>query len=414
MKNIFTSYFMNIKSFNRNIKLYLITHFVTNLGFGAFYAIFNLYILSMGMTPAFLGIILSLTPFASAIASIPIGFLAEKIGFKRSLLLVNLVIGSAYFMQVISPIRALIMSGAFLAGLVSCGNFIIQLPFVSHYAKENKNQAYTLLSLVFILGNSAGALISGSIFGWVNTIFANKAFAYRVLLAFFSLIIIAGSIPLFFMGEKKPTAHKEISLSPYLRGIDTNTVKFATVELFVGFGLAFVALFLNVIFVYYFNSSVEMFGVMSAVLVIPAIFFLLTGPSIADKITGLGVVLISRFISIFLTLSVVLTQNVLIGGGAYIFYRALLGLAQSLWFAFAISSATKRSRMATSAWLEITFQIGLGIAALVGGRLITNKSYIMLGILSSGATAVSFLLTYLFFGRKKSSRKKDKHTSASP
>ncbi len=188
MKNIFTSYFMNIKSFNRNIKLYLITHFVTNLGFGAFYAVFNLYILSMGMTPAFLGIILSLTPFASAIASIPIGFLAEKIGFKRSLLLVNLVIGSAYFMQVISPIRALIMSGAFLAGLVSCGNFIIQLPFVSHYAKENKNQAYTLLSLVFILGNSAGALISGSIFGWANTIFANEALAYRVLLAFFSLI----------------------------------------------------------------------------------------------------------------------------------------------------------------------------------------------------------------------------------
>jgi MFS family permease len=400
MKNIFASYFKNIKSFNRNIKLHLVAHFFTNLGFGAFRAIFNLYILSMGITPAFLGTILSLTPFASAIASIPIGFLAEKIGFKRSLLLVNLVIGSAYFMQVISPNSALIMSGAFLAGLASCGNFIIQLPFVSHYAKENKNQAYTLLSLVFMLGNSVGALISGSIFSWVNMIFTNEVFAYRVLLAFFSLVIIAGSIPLFFMDEDKPTAHKEISLSPYLKGIDATTVKFAAVELFVGFGLAFVALFMNVIFVYYFNSSLEMFGLMSAVLVIPAIFFLFAGPSIAEKITGLGVVLISRFLSIFLTLSVVLTQNVLIGGGAYILYRALLGLSQSLWFAFAISLATKRSRMATSAWLEITFQIGLGIAALVGGRLIAGESYLMLGILSSAATAVSFLLTYLFFGRK--------------
>jgi len=401
MKNIFASYFKNIKSFDRNIKLHLVTHFITNLGFGAFRAVFNLYILSMGITPAFLGIILSLTPFASAIASIPIGFLAEKIGFKRSLLLVNLVIGSAYFMQVFTPNRALIMSGAFLAGLASCGNFIIQLPFVSHYAKENKNQAYTLLSLVFMLGNSVGALISGSIFGRVNMIFANEVLAYRVLLAFFSLVIIAGSIPLFFMDEDKPTAHKEISLSPYLKGIDANTVKFAAVELFVGFGLAFVALFLNVIFVYYFNSSVEMYGFMSAVLVIPAIFFLFTGPSIAEKITGLGVVLISRFLSIFLTLSVVLTQNALIGGGAYILYRALLGLAQSLWFAFAISLATKRSRMATSTWLEITFQLGLGIAALVGGRLIASESYLMLGILSSAATAVSFLLTYLFFGQKK-------------
>jgi len=93
---------------------------------------------------------------------------------------------------------------------------------------------------------------------------------------------------------------------------------------------------------------------------------------------------------------------VFIGSGAYILYRSLLGLAQSLWFAFAISLATKRSRMATAAWLEITFQIGLGIAALVGGRLIASESYLMLGILSSAATAMSFLLTYLFFGRKKS------------
>ncbi len=401
MRDIFASYFKNINSFNRNIKLHLATHFISNLGYGAFRAIFNLYILSMGITPDFLGIILSLAPFASAIASIPIGFLAEKIGFKRSLLLVNIVIGSAYFIQVISPNHTLIMSGAFLAGLAACGNFIIQLPFVSHYAKENKNQAYTLLALVFMLGNSIGALISGSIFVWFNIIFASETLAYRVLLTFFSLVIIAGSIPLFFMDEDKPPSHKDISLSPYLKEIDANTVKFASVELFVGFGLAFVALFLNVIFVYYFNSSIEMFGFMSAVLVIPAIFFLFTGPSIAEKITGLRVVLISRFLSIFLTLSVVLTQNVLIGSGAYILYRAFLGLSQSLWFAFAISVATKRSRMATSAWLEITFQIGLGIAALLGGRLIANESYLMLGILSSAATAISFLLTYLFFGRKK-------------
>lgn len=401
MKNIFTSYVKNIKGFDCNIKLYLATVFVSNLGFGAFRAVFNLYILSMDMMPAFLGIVLSLTPFAAAIASIPIGFLAEKIGYKRSFLLVNFVIGSAYFMQIISPNQALIMSGAFLAGLAACGNFIIQLPFVSHYAKENKNQAYTLMSLVFMLGNSIGALVGGSIFRWVDMLFSNEALSYRVILVFFSLIIVAGSIPLFFMEDDKPTTHKKISLSPYLKGIDSTTVKFAAVEIFIGFGLAFVALFLNVIFVYYFNSSVEMFGIMSAVLVIPVIFFLFTGPSIAEKITGLRIVLISRFLSIFLTLLVVLTQNVFIGSGAYILYRSLLGLAQSLWFAFAISLATKRSRMATAAWLEITFQIGLGIAALVGGRLIASESYLMLGILSSAATAMSFLLTYLFFGRKR-------------
>ncbi|MDP2964841.1 MAG: hypothetical protein Q8N39_02245 [Pelolinea sp.] len=36
---------------------------------------------------------MSLTHFAQALAAIPIGFLAEKIGHKRSIILVNLVVG---------------------------------------------------------------------------------------------------------------------------------------------------------------------------------------------------------------------------------------------------------------------------------------------------------------------------------
>ncbi|MDO9546982.1 MAG: MFS transporter [Pelolinea sp.] len=406
MTKIFSSYLNNIKSFNRNIKLYLLTLFIINLGFGAFQADFNLYILAMGMTPAFLGIILSLTPFADAIAAIPVGFLAEKIGFKRGLLFVNLIVGGAYFLQIITPNRTVIAVAAFLIGLVACGNFIIQLPFVSHYAGENnKNQAYTLLSLVFYIGNSIGALIGGSVVGWITAIFSNEVTAYRLILAVFSLVIIAGCVPLLFMEDDKPSGQTKISLSPYLKGVDANTIKFALVELFVGFGLAFIALFLNVIFVYYFNSSVEMYGVMSVVALVPIIFFLFTGPSIAEKITGIKVVFISRFLSIFLTLGVVLTQNVFIGSGLFILYRAIFGLAQSLWFSYAISKATRRSRMATAVWLEIAFQIGLGIAALVGGRLVASGSYLMLGILSSAATAISFLLTYIFFGKKEAQLK---------
>ena len=84
-----------IQGLNRNIKVFLITIFLANLSFGVFQADFNLYILSLGLTPDFLGIILSLTPFAQAMTAIPIGFLAEKIGHKRSLILVNLVVGLA-------------------------------------------------------------------------------------------------------------------------------------------------------------------------------------------------------------------------------------------------------------------------------------------------------------------------------
>jgi len=89
----FRSLFKTEEGVNRNIKLYLLTVLLINIGFGVIEADFNLYILSMNMSPDFLGVILSLTPFAQVLAAIPIGFLAEKIGSKRSLILVNLVVG---------------------------------------------------------------------------------------------------------------------------------------------------------------------------------------------------------------------------------------------------------------------------------------------------------------------------------
>ena len=83
--------------------------------------------------------------------------------------------------------------------------------------------------------------------------------------------------------------------------------------------------------------------------------------------------LISRFVSIFYPRCVVLTQNTVIGGGSYIFYRAIFGLSQSLWFAYAISTATRRSRMATAAWLEIAFREYRAWNCCVGRRRVGRQ-----------------------------------------
>ena len=397
---VIRKYLKNIKHLNRNIKLYLISILIFNLGLGAFQADFNLYILSMGMQPDFLGVILSLTPLVEALASIPLGFAAEKVGFKRTLVVIYIVLGLSYFIQILSPNKSLIMLGAAMIGIVAGGNFIIQLPFLSHYTKEDRNQAFTMAMLVFYLAYATGGLIGGYLPALMNEIILDGTITYRILLGAFSLMIVMGAVPMLFADEDKPDSDRKISLEPYLKGMDANTVKFAIVETFIGASLAFVASFLNIIFVYYFNSTIEFYGTTVALLVIPTIFFLFLGPSIAERIGNLRTVLITRVLTAFLAVFVVLTTNPFIGAGAFILYRSLLGFSQSLWFAFAISVATRRSRMATSTWLEITFQIGMGIAALAGGYLIQRDSYVLLGVISSLSMAMCFILTYIFFGKE--------------
>ncbi len=388
-----------IHGLDRNIRVYLITILLANLSFGVFQADFNLYILSLGLTPDFLGIILSLTPFAQALTAIPIGFLAEKIGHKRSLILVNSVVGLAYLMRVISTDSRLILAGSFLAGVMACGYFIIQLPFLSHYAGDNKNLPFTFANLITFSATSLGALLGGFLPRWIEPLSLGETLSFRLVLAAFSLLIIAGTLPLFLLKRDKPSDTSHISLSPYLQGIDSATIQFAAVELFIGLGFAFLIFFINLFFVFHYNSDIESFGIMNLILILPLTVILLIGPALAKRFRNLPIILLGRLLSVFAAAAVGYTTNPTIGGSAYVLFRSFASLSQTLWFAFAASIATRRSRMATSAWLEITYQIGLGIAALAGGRLIANGAYFTIGMLSALSMAVAFILTYIFFGR---------------
>jgi len=43
--SVIQQYIQNVKGFNRNVKLYILATVLINIGFGVFYADFNLYIL---------------------------------------------------------------------------------------------------------------------------------------------------------------------------------------------------------------------------------------------------------------------------------------------------------------------------------------------------------------------------------
>lgn len=393
-----------LRGLNRNIRTYLLTALLINFGFGVFQTDFNLYILSMGLTPDFLGIVLSLTPFAQALAAIPIGFLAEKIGYKRSLILVNLVVGFAYLLRVISGNPILIMAASFMAGVMACGYFIIQLPFISHYAGENRNAAYTINSIVFYTAMSLGAMTGGFLPDILGRLMSNETVVFRAILTGFSVLIILGTIPLFFLDNDEPDKERKISLSPYINGIDSTTVKFAVIEIFIGLGLAFLMFFMNLIFINHYQSTLEAYGVMSALLIVPMVGMLLIGPWLAERFRNIPVILASRFLSFLFAFIVGVTMNPILGGISFMLFRSTLSLAQTMWFGFAVAVSTRRSRMATSAWLEITFQVGLGIAALTGGKLVSANAYPILGYISSGSMLIAFLLTLVFFGRGATTR----------
>jgi MFS family permease len=73
-------YVDRMKSFSKNSKLFLLSHTLTTVGMGIFSVIFNLYILELGFSASFLGLIISSHLVFSAVFLFPGGVICDKIG----------------------------------------------------------------------------------------------------------------------------------------------------------------------------------------------------------------------------------------------------------------------------------------------------------------------------------------------
>jgi predicted MFS family arabinose efflux permease len=119
------------------------------------------------------------------------------------------------------------------------------------------------------------------------------------------------------------------------------------------------------------------------------------GPAIALRLSNIGAVRAARFLVPISTMVMALTTNPFLGTGGYWAYRALFMMSQSIWFAFVMETAAPRAKAATSAWLEITFWIGMGLAARVTGTLLAQTNYALPFYISTASALVTAILTHI-------------------
>ena len=87
LRDPISEYFRTIKLFKSDVKLYLANIFLTHIGYGIFYVLFNLYILQIGYDLDFIGYLTSLGNFGTALMAIPAGLIIHRFGLKRPLVI---------------------------------------------------------------------------------------------------------------------------------------------------------------------------------------------------------------------------------------------------------------------------------------------------------------------------------------
>lgn len=384
---------------DRNCHLTIYASIFNGLSQGIFLVVFNLYILSLGIGVEVLGAILSAGPLAQAIGSIPMGFLAEKIGFRKVFLIIYGVSGLAKILQVSSGSVPLISAMALIGGLALAGDFVVRISFLAVCSERSqRTRVYSLSSMAWGLSFSLGALVGGFLPGIIQPLLGlDLVLAYRLTLYTAGLSALLAIIPNLFIIEPHPLEARKISLSPYLWGIDRFTVHQALISLFVGISIGMLIPFMNIYFIFHLGSTREFFGTVSALAVIPGILATSLSPVLASLAGSITTITSLRLLVPLFVVAFALTTNQYLGAIAYWAQNSLFQMSQPLSFAFAMEAASRKAKSAASAWLNVTFWLGNGLAAPVVGLFLARSNYRAPLLLASIAVILAGVLNQIFF-----------------
>ena len=105
-----------VKQFSPNARLYLVSAILTGAALGVYQLLFNFYILSLKMDVNVAGQLASTNSTTALILAVPMGYLADYLGRKKSLIISGAAVCLAIAGMVIWPIKWIIFAMSALDG----------------------------------------------------------------------------------------------------------------------------------------------------------------------------------------------------------------------------------------------------------------------------------------------------------
>jgi MFS family permease len=179
---------------NKNI---LVTWYITLIGFLGIFSttisknpVLPLFVKGLGASDSILGIIASASPFAGIIFSFPVGFLADKIG-KRKLLIISGIIftfAPLLYLSVNKPL--LLIPIRFFHGMATAIMGPVASAIIISFFEKNKSEKLGLYSSATLFGRTLAPLIGG----FLISLFAVYGGLTNYRIVYFTAFILSSPI----------------------------------------------------------------------------------------------------------------------------------------------------------------------------------------------------------------------------
>ncbi|GAB1470400.1 MFS transporter [Chloroflexota bacterium] len=375
LSHILKEYGSHVSAFKPNARFYLFNVIITGLVMGIFRLIFNFYALSLGFDESVLGNLITTSSFVALIAALPMGYLADVIGRKGSLILSSALLAVAVIAMAVWQTETSLYAMNVVSGLAQSLAGVTMAPFLMENS-DDKERTY-----LFSFGQglqmtmaSVGNWIGGYLPSWIGqsqNVSSTSSLAYGNAILIAGLGAVVAIVPLLFIKSPNILRSQRAVFAPFQYAAKNPGLltKFILPTLLTSLGAGLIMPFMNVFFRVVHNQPDPVIGALFAWGSLAMGFGLLIAPPLADRTGKIQLVVITQALSIPFLILLGFSPIFWVGAASYYIRLALMNMSTPVYQAFVMERVDPTGRATVASLTSMAWNFGWAFSPTISGLL---------------------------------------------
>ncbi|HNO94932.1 MAG TPA: MFS transporter, partial [Anaerolineales bacterium] len=399
-------YSSHIRAFKPNARLYLLNVIITGAVMGVFRLIFNFYALSLGFDESVLGNLITTSSFVALIAALPMGYLADIIGRKGSLILSSILLAFSVIAMALWKTETSLYAMNVVSGLAQSLAGVTMSPFLMENSDE-KERTY-----LFSFGQglqmtmaSIGNWVGGYLPTWISQ---TQHVSETSSIAYGNSILIAGIgaliavLPLMFIKSPNITRSQRAVFAPFQYAAKNPGLltKLVLPMLLTSLGAGLIMPFMNVFFRVVHHQPDPVIGTLFAWGSLAMGIGLLIAPPLADRTGKIQLVVITQALSIPFLILLGFSPIFWVGAASYYIRLALMNMSSPVYQTFVMEHVEPSGRATVASLTSMAWNFGWAFSPTISGWLQVKYGFGPAFIGTITLYTISVLMYWAFFWRR--------------
>lgn len=400
-------YLIKVRSFQPNARWVLLNIVISGAAMGVYRLIFNFYALSLGFDEALLGNLVTTSSLTALLAALPMGYLADQLGRKKSFLLAGFFNALAILIMVLLPNVTTLYAMNVISGISQSLGGVTMSPFLMENSSEKeRTYLFSFSSGLQMTMASLGNWIGGYLPSWMavrRSVEATSSQAYGDSLLVIGGVLFLAIVPLFFLRTSSSSTSERNIFAPvtYFRQHPALLGKLVAPMLITSIGAGLIMPFMNVFFRQVHHQSDPVIGTLFAWGSLAMGVGLLLAPPLADRMGKIPLVVLSQALSIPFLILLGFAPIFWVSAAAYYIRLALMNMSSPVYQTFVMEHVEPSARATVASLVSMSWNFGWAFSPTISGWLQVRYGFAPPFIGTILLYSISIYLYWAFFARQQ-------------